>query len=53
MEKKNRLRNSMTNEHLESFRLMRTEINILVGLDYEIIKNSVNEKSKVLSKLLL
>lgn len=50
---KNRLRNSMTNEHLESFMLMAIENKILMEIDNNIIINAVCEKSKLLSKLLL
>lgn len=50
---KNRLRNVMTNEHLESFMLMAIENKILINLDNDIIINAVGEKSKLLSKLLL
>lgn len=50
---KNRLRNSMTNEHLESFMLMAIENKILMEIDNNIIINAVGEKSKLLSKLLL
>lgn len=50
---KNRLRNSMTDEHLESFMLMAIEKNILVEIDNDVIINLVGEKSQLLSKLLL
>jgi len=50
---KNRLRNSMTNENLESFMLMAIENKILMEIDNNIIINAVGEKSKLLSKLLL
>lgn len=49
---KNRLRNSMTTEHLESFMLMAIEKQILYSLDNDMIINKVGEKSKLLSKLL-
>jgi len=50
---KNRLRNSMTNENLESFMLMAIENKILMEINNNIIINTVGEKSKLLSKLLL
>jgi hypothetical protein len=50
---KNRLRNSITNKHLESFMLMAIENKILMEIDNNIIINAVGEKSKLLSKLLL
>lgn len=50
---KNRLRNSMTNEHLEEFMLMSIEKSILIELDNDVITNELGSKSNLLSKLLL
>jgi hypothetical protein len=50
---KHRLRNSMTNKHLESFMLMAIEKKILCSLNNNMIVNKVCEKSKIFSKLLL
>lgn len=53
---KNRLRNSMITEHLESFMLMAIEKQILYSLeclDNNMIINKVGEKSKLFFKLLL
>lgn len=50
---KNRLRNSMANEKLESFMLMSIEKSILMELDNDTIINELGTKSDLLSKLLL
>jgi len=50
---KNRLRNSMANENLESFMLMSIEKSILMELDNDTIINELGAKSDLLSKLLL
>jgi len=50
---KNRLRNSMANENLESFMLMSIEKSILMELDNDTIINELGTKSDLLSKLLL
>jgi hypothetical protein len=50
---KNRLRNSMTNEHLEEFMLMSIKKSILIELDNDVINNKLGSKSNLLSKLLL
>lgn len=50
---KNRLRSTMSNEHLENFMLMAIEKKTLVELNNDEIINSVGEKSKLLNKLLL
>lgn len=50
---KNRLRNAMTNEHLESFMLMAIENKILMELENDVIINAVGQKSNLLTKLLL
>ncbi|KAL4103686.1 hypothetical protein QTP88_019030 [Uroleucon formosanum] len=50
---KNRLRNSMANEKLESFMLMSIEKSILLELDNDTIINELGTKSDLLSKLLL
>lgn len=48
-----RLRNSMTDEHLEEFMLMSIEKSILIELDNDVITNELRSKSNLLSKLLL
>ncbi|KAL4113078.1 hypothetical protein QTP88_016768 [Uroleucon formosanum] len=50
---KNRLRNSMANEKLESFMLMSIEKSILMELNNDTIINELGTKSDLLSKLLL
>lgn len=50
---KNRLRSTMSNEHLETFMLMAIEKKVLIELNNDEIINSVAEKSKLLNKLLL
>ena len=50
---KNRLRNSLSQEHPEAFMLMSTEKDILPALDTDMVIDRVAEKSKLLQKLLL
>ena len=49
----NRLRNSLSQEHLETFMLMSTEKDISHSLDADMVIDRVAEKSKLLQKLLL
>ncbi|XP_075070610.1 uncharacterized protein LOC142159784 [Mixophyes fleayi] len=50
---KNRLRNNVSQEHLDSFMLMATEKDILANLDLDDIINRVAAKSEVLRSQLL
>lgn len=50
---KNQLRNTKSNEHLETFMLMAIEKKVLMEHNNDKIINAVGEKSKLLNKLLL
>lgn len=49
---KNRLRSTMSNDHLEAFMLMATEKEILMALDTDVVIDKVAEKSELLQRLL-
>ena len=50
---KNRLRSSLSQQHLEAFMLMATQTDVLQMLDSEKIIDGVAEKSELLQKLLM
>lgn len=50
---KNRLRSTLTQEHLEAFMLMSTEKDILMSLDSDGVINKVAETSDLLLRLLM
>jgi len=50
---KNRLRNTLTNEHLEAFMLMSVEKRTLVSIDDNILIDRIGETSEVMKKNLI
>ncbi|KAL4089590.1 hypothetical protein QTP88_024603 [Uroleucon formosanum] len=50
---KNRLRNTLTNEHLEAFMLMSVEKRTLVSIDDDILIDRIGETSEVMKKNLI
>lgn len=49
---KNRLRSTMSQDHLEAFMLMTTERKILMGLDSDAVTDQIAERSALLRRLL-